>query len=582
MASSASRSKFRNTSQHATMQQPPPSLTSFPQPTQSLSNSFVDRFDNTTLQEPFSFSDAITEEDFPAQQQTPPPTHESSSRKKPQRPPIKFATPKTVGPRRKSAPGDEWLKRDNEKTPMRSPPESWTPFQFSPMDSAAFLNQGHGAMATAPANPSNVFWDPSFRDLDYSVPFLDDPFAPTTSASNLYTQSSPVQTTGRQAMPRSLFTHQQQSEVTGQAQNTTGSTNAARRPQVPPGHSSSSVDPSMLWSDSAVPQLKQQLIIGEPAKVPHPEKLIPYQTHFEERDREKAAKEDLRRKLAKYTRSFSHGDRELRRSATDNSARKNRSAIKSTRESFSSNTDRAMHSESPTKSLQQPGKDAYYFAVDKNGYAKLAHRKTSETNAELDLNRRSSRSSGVIDDTSSESSDRSQISSALDRLSSSRRPSPAFSDATEAIRQVRREAKKKRRQSERDHCKRCPHYHPYIPDFCKASYSKPSSSKNAAAVGGHHQTLMGNDQQGWANSNVSPTTISDPDLHAPAPAPADNGTVTNNFRGITRCICGYPKGGGLMIQCAHCKNWSHAETCLGLGNGKAPDPYICLFCEGVA
>ncbi len=99
--------------------------------------------------------------------------------------------------------------------------------------------------------------------------------------------------------------------------------------------------------------------------------------------------------------------------------------------------------------------------------------------------------------------------------------------------------------------------------------------------------------------NVSPTTITDPDLATPSSA---HGSHISNED--TRCVChGTESSGGLMIEwCVHspdcivsqssvtgwlltpapsdsCKKWLHVH-CLGLNPERLPEVYLCVFCTG--
>ncbi|KAL8676054.1 MAG: hypothetical protein Q9186_007389, partial [Xanthomendoza sp. 1 TL-2023] len=75
--------------------------------------------------------------------------------------------------------------------------------------------------------------------------------------------------------------------------------------------------------------------------------------------------------------------------------------------------------------------------------------------------------------------------------------------------------------------------------------------------------------------NISPTTITDPDLATPTSA-RDNQVNSD----CTRCVCrGSESDGDLMILCESCKNWLHVR-CVGLNRHKLPKVYLCVFCTG--
>ncbi|KAL8927593.1 MAG: hypothetical protein Q9172_001303 [Xanthocarpia lactea] len=75
--------------------------------------------------------------------------------------------------------------------------------------------------------------------------------------------------------------------------------------------------------------------------------------------------------------------------------------------------------------------------------------------------------------------------------------------------------------------------------------------------------------------NISPTTITDPDLATPNSA--HDSQVSGDS---TRCVCrGSEFDGDLMIQCESCKKWLHVR-CVGLNGHKLPKVYLCVFCTG--
>ncbi|KAL8752563.1 MAG: hypothetical protein Q9199_005665 [Rusavskia elegans] len=75
--------------------------------------------------------------------------------------------------------------------------------------------------------------------------------------------------------------------------------------------------------------------------------------------------------------------------------------------------------------------------------------------------------------------------------------------------------------------------------------------------------------------NISPTTITDPDLATP------NSAHDSQISGdSTRCVCrGTESDGDLMILCESCKKWLHVR-CVGLNRNKLPKVYLCVFCTG--
>ncbi|KAL9034505.1 MAG: hypothetical protein Q9180_005369, partial [Flavoplaca navasiana] len=75
--------------------------------------------------------------------------------------------------------------------------------------------------------------------------------------------------------------------------------------------------------------------------------------------------------------------------------------------------------------------------------------------------------------------------------------------------------------------------------------------------------------------NISPTTITDPDLATP------NSARDSQISGdSTRCVCRRTESDGdLMILCESCKKWLHVR-CVGLRRDKLPNIYLCVFCTG--
>ncbi|MCJ1255932.1 hypothetical protein MMC24_003751 [Lignoscripta atroalba] len=74
-------------------------------------------------------------------------------------------------------------------------------------------------------------------------------------------------------------------------------------------------------------------------------------------------------------------------------------------------------------------------------------------------------------------------------------------------------------------------------------------------------------------SNISPTTITDPDLATPS---TDCGSQSTES---TRCVCHVQENDGQMILCESCKKWLHVR-CLGLNALRLPQVYLCVFCTG--
>ncbi|KAI9672392.1 MAG: hypothetical protein M1817_003414 [Caeruleum heppii] len=74
--------------------------------------------------------------------------------------------------------------------------------------------------------------------------------------------------------------------------------------------------------------------------------------------------------------------------------------------------------------------------------------------------------------------------------------------------------------------------------------------------------------------NISPTTITDPDLATPS---TERDSLSG---GTTRCVCKAPESRGqVMVQCDSCDNWLHLQ-CVGLQADALPAIYVCIFCTG--
>ena len=76
----------------------------------------------------------------------------------------------------------------------------------------------------------------------------------------------------------------------------------------------------------------------------------------------------------------------------------------------------------------------------------------------------------------------------------------------------------------------------------------------------------------YTTNNISPTTITDPDLTTPS---TDRASYVS---GSTRCICSSSdQVGRFMIQCESCSKWLHMK-CVGLDPSHVPPVYVCIYC----
>ena len=292
-------------------------------------NSFIDRFDHTSLQEnPAAWVQPVDKSMPAALMQTPPPTRDASARRKPQQPQIKFATPSTTGSRRKSGPSASWNRSNADHATLDVSPLHFSP-GFSPPESLPFASTGP---ATAPAQQhGRIFWDPSVtHDVDLSFP------SPT---NNLYhqsfhgpgdlaslTQSSPLKSRHSTVRPRQARARLGGPLDHSQRPLSAQSSNVARsgKDDTASFYDATSVDPSMLWSGGFDPlNQKESLTISDYKPKSVSQAGAPYKFHFDERRREKEDRQ-LRASLqrnAPSSSSSSDRTQTLRRSLTDSRAR---------------------------------------------------------------------------------------------------------------------------------------------------------------------------------------------------------------------------------------------------------------------
>jgi hypothetical protein len=88
----------------------------------------------------------------------------------------------------------------------------------------------------------------------------------------------------------------------------------------------------------------------------------------------------------------------------------------------------------------------------------------------------------------------------------------------------------------------------------------------------HKQQASFAPQNNMFLDNLSPTTMTDPDLATPT-------SSTSNASDNIRCVCSNPGNDGQMIQCESCRNWLHVP-CTGVHPQRLPNLYLCLFCTG--
>ncbi|KAI9672276.1 MAG: hypothetical protein M1831_002090 [Alyxoria varia] len=397
--------------------------------TASLSNSFLDNFDSTTIHDSFNFDvndggDIMTS----SQMQTPPPTRDASSRKKSRKPPIRFTTPATATPRRSSMPASSWVKKNAEAPTLGESPQFITPLRFSAADSAPFPN--FDGPATAPAEPhDNIFWDPNFKpDNSFGFPtIVEDPFDAISHhvSGNLSFDTSPSMRHNRAMTGRGPPQQEMRASSAriGRPQ-TTQSFDASRmQTQSSPIRPSTGINPNQLWSANG--PSTEQLRISDVASRKVNDGGVPYQYHFEELKREKEHQRRLRA-LRSERSSSRDSSQNLRRSVTTSRARTNSAASQIHRESSMLKRGR---SDSQGSGHKKPARRAVMLTVDESGRAKTVIKPIYEDTAEH------SRSSSVSGrDNASDSSELTE------RASSSRR-----NNAQDALIQMRREQQRKKK-----------------------------------------------------------------------------------------------------------------------------------------
>ena len=443
------------------------------QPGSDLRGSFLDQFNSTSLEEPSQNWGAMAGQDIPAvQMQTPPPTRDTNTRRKPVQPHIRFTTPSTTGPRRKSTSAGSVLKRSADHAPLDVSPLHFSPIQFSPADTALFHS---GGAATAPAHAhGNIFWDPN-HGTELDLPFSsvqEDPFGSLMFGEEIppFTQSSPIRSKAPAANPRHLRPkNRNASDQTTRPQSARPARSSESRSDRPATFfPTSGVDPNVLWSSNL--DAGDRLKISEAAPRGQSHGEAPYQFHFDERRREKedrqvrASMQQQRRASHGYG-GLSNGSQGLRRSVTDSKARRTHGSARSSINSASDLGDitaglqnahipressplkRQRTNQHPLPASQSQSRRTVVLTVDEKGRAKTVVKPVQGGPA----------SSGSVQSNPGEgssnppslpsSTSHSRHESMMDEVPDSPVESPARSNAQEALWQMRRERQQRRKGS---------------------------------------------------------------------------------------------------------------------------------------
>ncbi|TVY13290.1 PHD finger protein 20-like protein 1 [Lachnellula arida] len=181
-----------------------------------------------------------------------------------------------------------------------------------------------------------------------------------------------------------------------------------------------------------------------------------------------------------------------------------------------------------------PSRNTSFTAPPPSKGPKLARFETS--NRTLNARRHSSSGYSQSESSSQQSlhHDESEAETVMD-------DDEGLGDATRELRKVMEDRKKIQMTKIRN-----PQHHRY-------SSNNPRRSSQYASFG--------------SSTNISPTTITDP----------DGATPSSSRSGATRCVCNNPDSEGFMIQCESCDNWLHAE-CVGIDRRSLPPVYVCAFC----
>lgn len=421
----------------------------------TLTHSFLEQFDGTSLQEPFvSWPPMDSTAENMSQMQTPPPTRDTSTKRKPHQPPITFNTPSTIKSRRQSVPTNDWLKRSVDQTPLDSSPLSFNAPAYSPPNIQHFPGD---APFTAPAYPqSNIFWgQDSQNDADAmtfstqaNTSFTSPPERSLFASSNQWPSAKASSNTSNTRSISALDVNSGQVSLTKASRSQHADpTTAVASDTAYEQLSMSGVDPSVLFSRQAADI--RQLAMPEAPVERSVQQISPYQYHVDELKRQKEQQRRMKSTSRRFQGSIggasTSGDvaPSLRRSLTDSRSR--RSVLQS---SFSDPVDHEgdlalsgipRHS-SPLKRLRTNSvisgrerdnsspRKSVVLAVDESGRA----RTVVQTIA--DPTRRPSHISTANNDGDSDTEDQHQTAGGKLEMQM-----PGRQDAQEALRAMRRE-----------------------------------------------------------------------------------------------------------------------------------------------
>lgn len=263
-----------------------------PETERFLSQSFLEQFDETTIQDSFGTSGMQTLKSTPyAQMQTPPPTRDTASRRKAQQSQQSAQeTPSTIASRRMSVAGEAWRQKAGGNTPMEASPYQFTPLQITPPVHAEIYNMGP---TTAPVySQSGMLWDlqnipQGASQVPYSISD-EDPFVASS-----FGRGPPMGQPTQQRIPKpppapARLTIPQHQVLDPGRPHSAGPVSLRQTAMLPPSSFSvvPSVDPSMLWMTKKVGGLSRTRsnTVGGTQIM---EDRQPYQYHLDQLKREK-------------------------------------------------------------------------------------------------------------------------------------------------------------------------------------------------------------------------------------------------------------------------------------------------------
>lgn len=596
-----------------------------------LSQSFLEQFDETTLQDSFNTSVMQTLKSTPfAQTQTPPPTRDTSTRRKAQElQQFVQQTPSTIASRRMSVAGEAWRQKTEGSMSMEGSPYQFTPLQITPPGRSEVFNMG---ATTAPVfSHSGLLWDPQslVQSGQTSFPLLgEDPFVANTFTSGLTmnptlqirSSKPPVQTPARLTIP------QQQFNDPGRP-HSAGPVHLRQNAMLPPSSLSatSSVDPNMLWMSKTVNNLsraRSNTVAGATSL----ENRQPYQYHLDQMKREKTLEKSRKviqqpqqptmqsivpaRNPTVNLATFDKPRIGLRRSMTDSKIRtipeplsrpaslcsvdghdltEGLTLITVPRTSSPLKRYKAEAFKSSFSQSSQQQRQSVILTVDEKGRARAQVTTVGNTPVDSPIPEDDhDQSDGDAESTLTMKSTTTAARKALDPASVD------CNDAHDALRQVVQERQRKKQNQSlqavaenyplvRSHSESAGHLGNF--EQRKNSTLYPSNISLPSSIPPYPINL--DHIENISPNNISPSTISEQELYTPG-----------GFQGLgSTCICNVPGDNGqpmirwygrlysciqtlLIFFSECCYKWFHM-TCVGLHPNHPPHllpPYVCVAC----